>query len=106
MAAGEAAPGLDGFAGDLFLALARDGKLVLDPAQAEQVIAELQRTLDVVHDRLRILASRPTVDHPVCSQFAVDALFADQIAPGQMERALDELPKYIRALRIAGRLPD
>jgi 2-keto-3-deoxy-L-rhamnonate aldolase RhmA len=106
MAAGEAVPpGPDGFAGDLFLALAKDGRLVLDPGHAELVVAELEGTLDVVRDRLRMIAIRPPVDHPAAAQRAVDALFSEQIAPGQMERALRELPKYIQAFRIAGRLP-
>jgi hypothetical protein len=34
-------------------------------------------------------------------QDVVDAVFADQLAPGQLERAATELPKYIEALRRA-----
>jgi hypothetical protein len=98
-------PSADGFAGDLFLALARNGSLVLDPGQAANVIADLQDTLEVVRDRMRVLASRTPGDHHhLASQHTVDALFTELLAPGQMERALDQLPKYIQALRIAGRL--
>ena len=34
----------------------------------------------------------------------VDAIFVDQLAPGQLERAATELPKYIEALRRYGEL--
>jgi hypothetical protein len=106
MGAGEVVPsGQYGFAGDLFLALAKDGRLVVDPGQAELVVAELEGTLDVVRDRLGMIAIQPPVGHPPVGQRTIDALFAEQIAPGQMERALYELPKYIQAFRIAGRLP-
>jgi Flp pilus assembly protein TadD len=97
----EGQPG--GFAGDLFLALAADGRLVLDPADADEVVAGLEETLGVVRDRLRIAGVRPLADHPATTQRVIDALFTDQIAPGQMEEALRELPKYIEAFRRAGR---
>ncbi|SES29674.1 hypothetical protein SAMN05216188_1312 [Lentzea xinjiangensis] len=98
------------FAGDLFLQLARRGWLVLEPAQAEGVIGELERTLDEVRSRLRKLElSRKLRDAsgghvaPDVDQLVVDAVFAGQINSDSWERALVELPKYIEALRIAGR---
>jgi hypothetical protein len=33
----------------------------------------------------------------------IDAVFVDQLAPGQLERAIAELPKYIAALERARR---
>ena len=70
--------GLTVFAGDLFLRLARTGALVLEPGHADRLIADLNATLTVVRGR-----SEP-------------------------EQALEELPKYIEAFRIAGRphVPD
>lgn len=66
--------GLNVFAGDLFLRLARTGALVLEPGHADRLIADLTATLTVVRAR-----SEP-------------------------EPALEELPKYIEAFRIAGRV--
>jgi hypothetical protein len=99
---------VDKFAGELFLALALQGRLVLDAEQADRVIAELEATLRQVTDRVRqlqlwrqrstlVTAARGCcVDQPV-----VDAAFADQVAPGQLERALRELPKYVEAFKVA-----
>lgn len=98
------------FAGDLFLQLARRGWLVLDPDQARGVIGELERTLDEVRSRLRRLElSRKLRDvsgddvAPDVDRLVVDSVFAGQLNSESWERALVELPKYIEALRIAGR---
>jgi len=98
------------FAGDLFLQLARRGWLVLDPDQARGVIGELERTLDEVRSRLRRLElSRKLRDAsgdqvaPDVDRLVVDSVFAGQLNAESWERALVELPKYIEALRIAGR---
>lgn len=63
--------GLNVFAGDLFLRLARTGALVLEPGHADRLIADLTATLSVVRARR------------------------------EPEQALVELPKYIEAFRIA-----
>ncbi len=96
------------FAGDLFLRLAREGWLVVAPEQAERVIAELERTLEVVRSRVRRaeLARRlreVAADdvEPDVDRLVVDAAFAGQIASCTWEQALVELPKYIEAFRIA-----
>jgi hypothetical protein len=96
------------FAGDLFLTLAAEGRLVVDPERADELIADLERTLDLITARLRLVRiwqqlPEPAVDDLPAefSQFVVDAVFADQLAPGQLERAVHELPKYIQALHIA-----
>ncbi|WP_367129472.1 hypothetical protein [Saccharothrix sp. HUAS TT1] len=106
---GRAAPP-ERFAGDLFLQLARRGWLVLEPAQAQGVIGELERTLDEVRSRLRKLElSRRLRDAsgghvaPDVDRLVVDAVFAGQLNSDNWEQALVELPKYIEALRIAGR---
>lgn len=98
------------FAGDLFLDLADKGWLVVEPGEAERVVAELLRTLDVVRSRVRRLeVSRrlreaPGEDvAPDVAQFAVDTVFAEQVTAGTWERALVELPKYVEAFRIAAR---
>lgn len=98
------------FAGDLFLQLARRGWLVLEPAQAQGVIDELERTLDEVRSRLRKLELSRRLrdasgDHvaPDVDRLVIDAVFAGQLNSDSWERALVELPKYIEALRIAGR---
>lgn len=98
------------FAGDLFLQLARRGWLVLEPDQAQGVIGELERTLEEVRSRLRKLElSRKLRDAsgghvaPDVDRLVVDAVFAGQLNSDNWERALVELPKYIEALRIAGR---
>ncbi|MDQ2588093.1 hypothetical protein CKY47_29840 [Saccharothrix yanglingensis] len=98
------------FAGDLLLRLATDGRLVLEPAEADRVIAELERTLEEVTGRLRVVdllrgTSLPALRrvHPELEQAVVDAVFDEQVTDGGLRRALDELPKYIEALRKAGK---
>jgi hypothetical protein len=98
------------FAGDLFLELAAKGWLVVEPAEAERVIAGLQRTLDVLRSRVRRLeVSRKLRDaagddiDPDVGRLVVDMVFAEQVTAGTWERALVELPKYIEAFRIAAR---
>lgn len=77
---------LPGFAGDLFLRLAAEGRLVLDPGVADETIAALERTLHEVRTRLQILGS---------------ACNPGQETTGRLEEAAIELPKYIDALRRA-----
>lgn len=99
------------FAGDLFLRLAEDGRLTVDAAQADAAIAGLEDTLAQVHAQVGALQSwrqRPAprfgglVGAP--SEQVVHAAFLDQLAPGRLEQAAVELPKYIAALRRARRL--
>jgi hypothetical protein len=99
------------FAGDLFINLAAEGRLVVDAVRADELIAELERTLDMITTRLRLVQiwqrlPEPAVDElpEALSQSVVDAVFVDQLAPGQLEHAVDELPKYIQALQVARRL--
>ncbi|HWS33515.1 MAG TPA: hypothetical protein VN408_12335 [Actinoplanes sp.] len=96
------------FVGELFLTLATEGRLVVDPGRADEVIAGLEGTLAQIRARLRVMriwrqASNQRVgDLPSeLVQDVVDAVFLDQLAPGQLERAAVELPKYIEALRLA-----
>lgn len=96
------------FAGELFLALAAEGRLVVDAVRADEAIAELERTLAQVRSRLRVVRIWRQVPAPSLGelpeelvQAVVDAVFVDQLAPGQLEQAARELPKYIRALRRA-----
>jgi uncharacterized membrane protein YccC len=100
------------FAGDLFLVLATEGRLVLDPGNADEVVVRLERTLAMIRARLRLIRiweqlpdRRLSALPPALRQDVVDAVFADQLAPGRLERAVAELPKYIEALRRAGSLP-
>jgi hypothetical protein len=90
------------FAGDLLLSLATEGRLRVDPCVAERTIAGLERTLDLVHARLRMLGATRRSDlrdsrRP--SQAYVNAHFAEQLAPTRLHWAAIELPKYIEALR-------
>jgi hypothetical protein len=102
------------FAGDLFMSLASQGRLVIDAVRADEMIADLDRTLDMINTRLRLVQiwrqlPEVAVDQlpEELSQSVVDAVFVDQLAPGQLERAAHELPKYIQALQVARRLgPD
>ncbi|ATE54397.1 hypothetical protein [Actinosynnema pretiosum] len=105
---GETGASGERFAGDLFLHLATKGWLVVPPEQAERVIAELEQTLEVVRAKLRRaevsrkLHAAPGRDvAPEVERLVVDSVFAGQIAADTWERALVELPKYIRAFRIA-----
>lgn len=98
------------FAGDLFLHLAAKGWLVVEPEEAARVVAELERTLEVVRSRAhRIEVSRRLRDaagddiRPDVDRLVVDAVFAEQVMPGSWERALVELPKYVEAFRLAAR---
>ena len=102
------------FAGELFLHLAAEGRLVVDAGRADEAIAGLERTLAQVRARLRVIriwqqvpAQRIAELPAELVQDVVDAVFVDQLAPGQLERAAAELPKYIAALRTAsaGRSP-
>ncbi|MDU0288298.1 hypothetical protein [Saccharothrix longispora] len=96
------------FAGDLLLQLATDGRLVLEPAEADRVIAGLMWTLEEVSGRLRVVdllrgTSLPELRrvHPELERAVVDAVFDEQVTDGGLRRALDELPKYIEAIRKA-----
>jgi hypothetical protein len=96
------------FAGELFLHLAEEGRLVVDAGRAEAAIAGLECTLAQVRARLRVIriwqqvpAQRIDELPAELVQDVVDAVFVDQLAPGQLERAAAELPKYIEALRRA-----
>jgi hypothetical protein len=98
------------YAGDLFMSLAADGRLVVEAARADELIADLERTLDLITTRLRLVRlwqrlPEPAVDRlpPELSQSVVDAVFVAQLAPGQLEQAVHELPKYIQALQLARR---
>ena len=98
------------FAGELFLALATEGRLVVDAARADRRIADLEQTLAVLRTRLRVLQvwrahPAPVIDDlpPDVAESVVDAVFADQLAPGRIERATRELPKYVAALKAARR---
>jgi hypothetical protein len=91
-----------GYAGDLFLRLAVDGRLRMDPDQAGRVIADLERTLSVVRARLRLIeAWRLAPVDAECAGGTMDAVFQEQMCPGQLEEAAIELPKYVEALRRA-----
>jgi hypothetical protein len=97
------------FAGELFLRLADQGRLVVDAERADRLIADLEGTMVLLAARLHVLrswqrspSSLDDVD-PALADTVVDALFADQLAPGRLERAVRELPKYLAALRIARR---
>jgi hypothetical protein len=99
------------FAGDLFMSLAAEGRLVVDAVRADELIADLERTLDMITTRLRLVQiwhglPEPAVDElpEALTQTVIDAVFVDQLAPGQLEHAVDELPKYIQALQVARRL--
>ena len=96
------------FAGELFRVLAAEGRLRLDAGQADAAIADLERTLAEVRARLRLLHGRQQASpegRGELSDDAVNAVFADQLAPGRLELAAVELPKYIEALRRARRHP-
>ncbi len=96
------------FAGGLFLELAADGRLVLDPVQADRVLAELERTIELVSAqlcraelarRLPLAAVRELL--PATERMIIDAAFNEQVSPGRFEHILDELAKYVRAIKIA-----
>jgi hypothetical protein len=98
------------FASELFLTLATEGRLVVEAARADEIIAGLERTLELITARLRVIRiwddlPGPIMDDlpPRLAQSVADAVFAEQLAPGQLEQAVLELPKYISALRAARR---
>ncbi len=98
------------FAGELFLTLAAEGRLVLDAAAADPVIAGLEETLAAVTRRLELLTvwrQHPGIPidglPPELAASVTDTVFLDQLTPGRLERAVEELPKYIEALRLARR---
>ncbi|MFG1918553.1 hypothetical protein [Micromonospora sp. NPDC048898] len=100
------------FAGELLLALARQGRFTLDAARADQAIAELERTLSAVRARLRILRIWGHVPFQRVDEIpddlaldVIDAVFADQLAPGRLELAATEFPTYVEALRHARQVP-
>jgi hypothetical protein len=100
----------DVFAGDLFLALAAEGRLVVDADRADQVIADLEATMSLVTARVRLLELWRRLSGPVLDDLGVDVertvidtIFADQLAPGRLEEALRELPKYVEAFKAARR---
>ena len=97
------------FAGDVFLDLARDGRLTIEAGVADRLVAALELTLAAVLERLRLVQRWRELDSPTLdglpgptAQMVADAIFQDQTVPGRLERAADELPKYIDALRAAG----
>jgi hypothetical protein len=96
------------FAGELFLKLAAEGRLVVEPGQANEIIARLESTLAQIRSRMRIIRiwqqqpMRRVDELPEeLAPDVIDAVFLDQLAPGQLELAAVELPKYIRALHEA-----
>jgi hypothetical protein len=98
------------FAGELFLTLAAEGRLVLDATAADPVIADLEQTLEAVTRRLELLTiwrQNPGLAMdclpPDIAASLTDTAFLDQLTPGRLERAVVELPKYIAALRMASR---
>jgi hypothetical protein len=98
----------DEFAGEIFLTLADEGRLVVASEQADSLIAGLEETIAVLNERLNVLdlwRRTPCLDGmPLAMSGAVvDTVFADQLCPGRIERAARELPKYVAALRLARR---
>ncbi len=96
------------FAGELFLRLASEGRLVVEETRADEVIAGLERTLSSVRARLRLIRLWQQDPTPRVGELpeelardVVDAVFADQLAPGRLEQAAADLPKYIEAMRLA-----
>jgi hypothetical protein len=93
------------FAGDLFRALAADGRLVIDADRADVLLDGLSQTLAQVEARLRLVRIWHELPRPApLTPALVDAAFTDQLAPGRLEEAARELPKYIEAVRAARRL--
>ena len=98
------------FAGELFLRLAAEGRLIVDEHRAQELIDGLERTLAAVRRRLNTLRiwyalPGPRIDDlpEAMADRVIDSVFMDQLAPGQLQRAAAELPKYIEALRSAAR---
>ncbi|MFI9009996.1 hypothetical protein ACIGNX_22465 [Actinosynnema sp. NPDC053489] len=93
---------------DVVLRLVVEGRIALEPAEADRVIGELERTLDAVAERMRVvdlLRGTTLADlrriHPDVERAVVDAVFAEQVGGGRLRWALDALPKYIKALEEA-----
>lgn len=100
----------DTFAGETFLMLAAEGRLVVGSEQADALIAGLERTLGVLRERQRLLdiwrrMPEKNVDDlpPDLAESVIHAVFDDQLSAGGTERASRELPKYVAALRMARR---
>ncbi|GIF44556.1 hypothetical protein Axi01nite_88670 [Actinoplanes xinjiangensis] len=98
----------DEFAGEIFLTLANEGRLVVASEEADSLIAGLEETIAILNERLSVLdlwRRTPGLDRmpPVVSGAVVDTVFVDQLCPGRIERAARELPKYVAALRLARR---
>ncbi|MEU8662214.1 hypothetical protein [Actinoplanes philippinensis] len=98
----------DEFAGEIFLTLANEGRLIVAPDEADSLIAGLEETIAILNQRLTLLdlwRRAPGLDEmpPAVSGAMVDTVFADQLCPGRIERAARELPKYVAALRLARR---
>ena len=100
----------DTFAGETFLMLAAEGRLVVGSEQADALIAGLERTLGVLRERQRLLdiwrrMPEKNVDNlpQDLAESVIHAVFDDQLSPGGTERATRELPKYVAALRMARR---
>jgi hypothetical protein len=93
------------FVGDLFLALAAEGRLVIDADRADALVDDLSQTLAQVQARLRLVRIWHELPRPApLTPALVDAAFTDQLAPGRLEEAVRELPKYIEAVQAARRL--
>ena len=98
----------DEFAGETFLTLAGEGRLVVAPERADALIADLERTIAILTERLRVAdhwrrnpeSSLDTLP-PALAETVVEAVFGEQLSPGRTERVVRELPKYIAALRVA-----
>ncbi|WP_433794809.1 hypothetical protein [Actinoplanes sp. CA-252034] len=98
----------DEFAGEIFLTLANEGRLVVASEEADSLIAGLEETIAILNERLNVLdlwRRAPRLDGrpSAVSGAVVDTVFADQLCPGRIERAARELPKYVAALRLARR---
>lgn len=96
------------FAGELMLALADEGRLTVEADQADEAIAGLERTLSEVRARLRVIRIWQQMPAGWVDELRDDladevaeAVLTDQMAPGRLEEALVQLPKYIEALRRA-----
>lgn len=105
---GEAHPPRCEFAGDLFLSLASRGMFVLEPRSADRFIAQMSAALDQVRVRcglIKLLGGNPVgslaAEDEVAEQALFDIAFAEQVAPGRLDQAMVELPKYIQAFEIA-----
>ena len=96
------------FAGEVFLTLAAEGRLHIDSATADGIIAELEETLALVRNDLRVLEICQSVPRRLVADLpegiadaVIETMFRDQVSPGRLAEAARELPKYIEALRLA-----